>query len=432
MNDNVALLLFKLNRNKPVKYAIALFTVFLTYTVFSRIFFGGSPNDATNVNSILENNSKDFNNAEVNTLLLTYDILKKVELDEFKLQAPYLDNEVSEQNYQFNGDVLINYDKYVRLTSEKKHQTSSFFSNKKVNAKSFVMEFYFSLNGKGDVASLHGDGMGIFFTSNKLPEGELFGVNEFYDGFAIYVDTYRNGRSGIFPYVLAARNDGTQKYDKDHDGKANEIDGCIARSLWNPVNGVTKGRLIYVQDGYVSLDFDYKNNGNWQNCFSLEEVYLPEEFHLGFSAQTGDLHENVDIVEVHMYSLYDHQDQPITQFKRLLEILNDPNSPDKFEQVSEEYKVGGDTTRRRLVSKKRPEKQTRRTLRRLQNSEKRLKREAEQRRQERRQKRREFFGKLKKYVYFAAFLVVVYLATVVYRVQRKNSLRKSKGHGIIA
>lgn len=419
MNSAVQIILYKVERSRPLKYLIVLVTAFFGLSLFAKLFYSLSGSGEIGTGSTLSN-------SEVNDLL-TQGVVNKKERMEFRLQTPYLDNEVSEQNFQFNGQVLIRNNEYVRLTSEKKHMTSSFFSNKKILESSFELDFYFSISGKGDVSKLHGDGMGIFFTTEKLAEGELFGVNEFYKGFAIYIDTYRNGRRGVFPYVMAARNDGSDKYDKDQDGRANEIDGCIARSLWNPVNQLTKGRLIYVQDGYVSLDFDYKNDGHWTNCFTLQDVFLPPDLHVGFSAQTGDLTENVDIIESHLYGLYDYKDEPFESFERLKEILEDESSPDKFEEVSELYQVNDDTRRSRKVNKKKDEKVTRRTLKRLKNAETRLKKESAQRRAERRKRIKETIGSAKYYIYVLVLAVVVYLCTVVYRVQKKAQRRNISG-----
>ncbi|GMM38264.1 hypothetical protein DASC09_056030 [Saccharomycopsis crataegensis] len=423
----------RISQSKPLRYTLWIITALLSLIFINKVFRGGNvtvPSGDSSYQGISSSN-RDLTNEEINTLIAGGNLLQKHELPKFRLAMPYLNNEVDEQNYEFTGDVLIRNDQYVRLTSLKKHQKSSFFSNSQVDLQSFVMEWNFALSGNGEVSSLHGDGMAVLFSEYKLDQGEMFGVNEYYKGFGIYVDTYRNGRSGIFPYVLASRNDGTQRYDNDNDGKANEISGCIARSLWNPSSGVVKARLVYIEDGYVSLDFDYKNEGVWTNCFTLQEVYLPEKFHVGFSAQTGDLSEIVDIFEARIYSLKDHDGNPVTEFQKLVDVMNDPSSPDKFEDVTEEYQLDDHTKRRRVVSQKKDGKQMRRTLKRLINAEKRIKKEAEQRRVERRAKRSEWWNSVKKWFYFMIAAVVCYMATIVYRVQKKNNIRRSKNQGLI-
>lgn len=368
----------------------------------------------------------DLTNEEINTLISRSSAILKKEAPQFQLKSPYLRNELTDQNYEFNGDILIRNDHYVRLTQEKKHQVSSFFSNAKLERKSFVMETKFFLGGKTDVSGLHGDGFAIFFSTEKLPQGELFGVREYYNGFAVYIDTYRNGRSGIFPYAMAARNDGTQPYDKDRDGKDNEIAGCIARNLWNPKT-YTKARLVYIEDGYLSLDFDYENNDVWKNCFTLKDIFLPEEFHIGFSGHTGDLAEIVDILENRVYVLSDYTGRPIQRLDALQELLEDPNSPDKFEDVSEEYIAADKTRRKRVVQQRKDGRQTRRTIKRLQNAERRIKREAEQRRRERRERWKQSAKGARWWVFAAVLCVVGYLMTVVWRVKRR-----ARRGGIIA
>lgn len=432
MNKELALLLFRINRSKPLKYSIGAVFALLTLLFFNQIVFRGSSSSVGSEYDGITEDGYDLSNTEVNNLLASKNVLDRRELMDFELKSPYLNNDLEKQNYEFNGNILLRNNHYVRLTEEKKHQSSSFFSNNKLDDSSFIMEFKFSVHGKGDVTGFHGDGFAILFTTEKLPEGELFGVNEFYNGFAIYIDTYRNGKSGVFPYVMAALNDGTQPYDKDNDGKANEISGCIARSLWNPHAGLTRGRFTYIRDGYVSLDFDYNNNGEWTNCFTLQDIYLPESMYVGFASQTGDLHENVDIMESHIYQLYDYTGKPISQFERIVEILDDPNSPDKFKEVVQEYKANDNTRRSRRVTERKDVKKTRKTLRRLKNAEKRIKKEAEERRRRRKEAISSFFGSIKKYFYIMILLVIAYFLTVVVRVQRRKQLRKQRATGLLS
>ena len=57
--------------------------------------------------------------------------------------------------------------------------------------------------------------------------GTVFGSVDKFEGLGIFIDTYKNNRPGVvFPYVMAMLGDGQTTYDKDHDGKANELAGC--------------------------------------------------------------------------------------------------------------------------------------------------------------------------------------------------------------
>ena len=44
------------------------------------------------------------------------------------------------------------------------------------------------------------------------------------------------------------------------------------------------------------------------NCVTLTDVKLPETKYLGLSAETGQLVENVDIIENRIYALYKPDD----------------------------------------------------------------------------------------------------------------------------
>ncbi|ODV61397.1 Uip5p, partial [Ascoidea rubescens DSM 1968] len=386
------------------------------------------------------NSINSFSNEELNSILGGHSrnlkIIKKIENPKFNLKSPYLKNDLSGEtspNWNFNGDILIRNNKYVRLTSEQKHQSSRVFSNSKINETSFELEFYLSINGKGMVNGLHGDGMAIFLSTEQLGKGPVMGAQENFNGLSIIVDTYKNGRAGVFPYVQAWLNDGTQSYDKDNDGKANEITGCVGRSLWNPKQGVVKARLFYVQDGYISLDFDYRNDENWKNCFTLQDIFLPKDFYLGFSAQTGDLYQNVDLVETHLYSLYKFNDEPIDEFNDLLQIMSDPdpNSPDKFEDAIEEVIIDRNTRRSRKISKRRDSRQQKRTLRRLQASERRIKKEAELRKLQRKQKIKSFFKFVKNILLFIIASFILYVVYVYIKVQMRNKKRQYKNVGLL-
>lgn len=85
----------------------------------------------------------------------------------------------------------------------------------------------FSIHGKNN---LFGDGMGMFLTRQRAQQGTVFGFQDRFEGLGIFIDTYKNNRPGvIFPYVMAMLGDGNTPYDKDNDGKANELAGCSVR-----------------------------------------------------------------------------------------------------------------------------------------------------------------------------------------------------------
>jgi mannose-binding lectin 2 len=70
----------------------------------------------------------------------------------------------------------------------------------------------------------------MWLTKQRAQPGPVFGHADNFEGLGIFVDTYKNNRPGtVFPYIMAMNGDGKTKYDKDNDGKANEVAGCSVR-----------------------------------------------------------------------------------------------------------------------------------------------------------------------------------------------------------
>lgn len=58
----------------------------------------------------------------------------------------------------------------------------------------------------------------------------------------------------------------------------------------------------------MTLDLQYKSEDSWNNCFKLDasetNIAIPSVAYLGFSAETGELSDNHDIVSVKANNLY--------------------------------------------------------------------------------------------------------------------------------
>ncbi|KKY23833.1 putative histone [Phaeomoniella chlamydospora] len=102
--------------------------------------------------------------------------------------------------------------------------------------------------------------------------------------------------------------DGNTAYDQEHDNKGTEVAGCSARGLRN-ANVPTKAKLTYLQDKSLTLQLQYKSEDTWTDCFSItptesRPLKLPSVSYLGFSAETGELSDNFDIISVDAKNLY--------------------------------------------------------------------------------------------------------------------------------
>lgn len=152
---------------------------------------------------------------------------------------------------------------------------------------------------------LYGDGMAMWITRQRGQMGTVFGHADKFEGLGIFIDTYKNNRPGVvFPYIMAMFGDGTKSYDKNNDGKEAELAGCSARGIRH-ASVPTRMRLTYFQDKSLKLELQYKVEGEWTVCFDVEKPpAIPNIAYLGFSAETGELSDNHDIISIATRNLY--------------------------------------------------------------------------------------------------------------------------------
>ncbi|CAK7564931.1 MAG: hypothetical protein SEPTF4163_002836 [Sporothrix epigloea] len=230
---------------------------------------------------------------------------KSIALRTHSLSQPYLDSDMQSRWYDFGGDTIIRTDHYIRLTADRPSQTGWIFSRVPLTATNWQIEVEFKIHGKN---TLFGDGFAMWLTKERGQQGPVFGSVDKFEGLGIFFDTYRNNRPGVaFPFVMAMVGDGKTTYDKGSDGKANELAGCSARGL-RGASVPTMFRLTYFQDKSLKLELQYKTEGEWVLCFeTTEPPTLPPAAYLGFSAETGELSDNHDIISVAVSSLYEPQ-----------------------------------------------------------------------------------------------------------------------------
>ena len=113
------------------------------------------------------------------------------------------------------------------------------------------IEIEFKIHGKGN---LHGDGMALWLTKQRALAGPVFGSVDKFEGLGVFFDTYKNNRPGVvFPYVMAMIGDGEKSYDKNNDGKDQELAGCSV-SPTAPYAGDNHSRAFRLA-GYVVQAF---------------------------------------------------------------------------------------------------------------------------------------------------------------------------------
>jgi len=229
------------------------------------------------------------------------DEMKTISLRTHSLSPPYLDADMQNKWFDFGGDAFVKTDSYIRLAPDLPSRTGWLFSKIPLTASNWEVEFEFKIHGKG---SLHGDGMALWITKQRAIAGQVFGSMDKFEGLGIFFDTYKNNRPGVvFPYVMAMVGDGIVSYDKNNDGKDQELAGCSARGI-RGATIPTKARLTFIQDTSLKLELRYKSEDEWTTCFQTGAVTLASVSYLGFSAETGELSDNFDIISVETKNLY--------------------------------------------------------------------------------------------------------------------------------
>ncbi|CZT25692.1 related to vesicular integral-membrane protein VIP36 [Ramularia collo-cygni] len=228
--------------------------------------------------------------------------IKSIALRTHSLQMPYLDSDMQSRWWDFGGTTVVRADQYIRLSGQHPSSAGWIFSRVPLTATNWEIEVEFKISGTG---SLFGDGMAMWITKERAEMGTVFGMKDRFEGLGIFFDTYKNNRPGVvFPYVMAMLGDGQTSYDQANDGKSNElVAGCSARGIRNP-DFPTKAKVRYFQDKSLTVDLMYKKEDEWTRCFEAPNVKLPSVTYLGFSAETGELADNHDIIKVETNNLY--------------------------------------------------------------------------------------------------------------------------------
>lgn len=231
--------------------------------------------------------------------------VRQIPLRSHSLSSPFLDSDMQSRYFEFGEDTIVRADQYIRLTSDRQAQSGWLFSRMPMTATNWMIEVEFKIHGVGH---LHGDGMAIWLTEERAKPGNVFGHADNFNGLGIFIDTYKNSRPGVvFPYVMAMLGNSSVSYDQNHDGKENEMAGCSARGIRGTDAVPKKIRMTYYQDTSLKVELQYKAENEWTECFETEAFKLPQTSYLGFSAHTGELTDNHDIMSVNSFNLHMRQ-----------------------------------------------------------------------------------------------------------------------------
>jgi mannose-binding lectin 2 len=191
---------------------------------------------------------------------------------------------------------------YIRLTPDAQSKLGGLWNSEPCRVRHWELQVQFKIHGKGK-DPLFGDGLAIWYTKDRMQLGDVFGNKDYFEGLAIFLDTYSNHNgphNHQHPYVSAMVNNGSLHYDHDRDGTHTELAGCEAK--FRNLQHDTYVAIRYERD-VITVSVDVENKAAWKECFSVKGVRLPTGYYFGFTAGTGELSDNHDVVSVKLYEL---------------------------------------------------------------------------------------------------------------------------------
>ncbi|XP_005992439.1 vesicular integral-membrane protein VIP36 isoform X1 [Latimeria chalumnae] len=202
--------------------------------------------------------------------------------------------------WDFGGSTMLT-SQYIRLTPDERSKQGCIWNRVPCFLKDWELHVQFKVHGLGK-KNLHGDGLAIWYTKERLENGPVFGNKDNFHGLAIFIDTYPNDEASdrSFPYISAMVNNGSLMYDHSKDGRPTELSGCSA-DLRNRDHDTYLA--IRYSKGRLTIMVDIEDRNEWKDCIEFSGVRLPTGYFFGASAATGDLSDNHDIISMKLYQL---------------------------------------------------------------------------------------------------------------------------------
>lgn len=254
----------------------------------------------------------------------------------YSFKGPYLaQKDGTVPFWDYSGNAIAS-EELVRITPSLHSKKGQIWSKYQTTFDWWEVDVIFRVNGKGRIGA---DGLAFWYTDKRYPEGPVFGSADYWNGLAVFFDSFDNDNKGNNPYVMAMFNDGTKSYDHNSDGINQQIQGCL-RDFRNKPFPV-RAKIEYYHN-VLTVMFHSGNTNNeddYELCFRAENVYLPKYGYFGISAATGGLADDHDVLKFLTYSL--GQQTQVTQgipeddkkrFNQEYEVYKE-----KLERQREEY-----------------------------------------------------------------------------------------------
>ncbi|XP_045683127.1 VIP36-like protein isoform X2 [Phyllostomus hastatus] len=174
----------------------------------------------------------------------TFEYLKR----EHSLSKPYQGvGTGSSSLWNLMGNAMV-MTQYIRLTPDMQSKQGALWNRMPCFLRDWELQVHFKIHGQGK-KNLHGDGLAIWYTKDRMQPGPVFGNMDKFVGLGVFVDTYPN------------------------EEKQQEI----------------------------MMDIDGKHE--WRDCIEVPGVRLPRGYYFGTSSITGDLSDNHDIISLKLFEL---------------------------------------------------------------------------------------------------------------------------------
>jgi len=230
------------------------------------------------------------------------------------------------QSYFTFGGSTVATKKFMRLTPSTQDRRGFVWNEYPIESDDFEVEVKLEIFSNPHFG---GDGMGIWFihpeqdpsiaSEPSALQGNIFGMREDFRGLGIMIDVYDNDGRRNNPAIFVIKNDqGKFHYSHDldfehemirtvpvgHDGSTADSYRCVAdiRNLQRPIKLLLK-YLNQVMHVYL----DTEDGQGYRFCLAVKvdgkhhsdpaKAYL-RDHHLVFTAATGQVADNMDLVEV--------------------------------------------------------------------------------------------------------------------------------------
>lgn len=347
---------------------------------------------------------------------------------------PFLNAKNEFDHYINGGNMLLSRTAdNVRLVRDKPKQIGYLFSRSSISVEdlsAIEATVEFKIHGEQEKQGIIGDGMALWFTSEQLTQGDVFGMQSNYNGLGLFIDTYKNfnhkKNRHAFPYLSIQRNKGIENfYEKERDGVDTQYGGCALHRIYNNGNNHSKLRFTYMrQAGVVEIDIDANADGTWRTCFRKENVAVDDllpigrPVYFGVSAETGELHHNVDIFSLDVKSFRNKDGSIISSLEALGEGIN--LGGEDTAEYTENGEPASASTRRR-----------RKSLERLRRQERKLKEQDKAKYGSDHGFVGWFFNSVWKIIKFCFYIVLtllgIYACVIAFRIFKEKQRKKNTG-----